>query len=262
MDLGLKNKRALVLGATRGLGLGIAKALAAEGCRVLVNGRDAKALDQAVADINAQKAGEASGLLADLSDPASTAAIIAAVEADLGGVDILINNGGGPPPGAMASLDPAVLRANFDRMVARLVEITTGLLPGMRERGWGRVLSITSSGVVQPIANLGLSNSLRAALNNWSKTLAAEVAADGVTVNCILPGRIHTQRVDELDAGRAERQGISVEAVAAQARGTIPMGRYGKVEEFAAVATFLCSEPASYVTGSMIRVDGGHIQAP
>ncbi|MHC5066649.1 MAG: SDR family NAD(P)-dependent oxidoreductase, partial [Planctomycetota bacterium] len=211
MDLGLSDKRALVLGSSRGLGFGIAKALAAEGCRVLMNGRVGDSLDLAVEAVNAQGAGQATALVADLSEPGSAASIAAAAETELGGVDILINNGGGPPPGSMAEVDPTVLSANFDRMVTRLVEITTRLLPGMRERRWGRILTITSSGVVQPIPNLGLSNTLRASLITWSKTLAAEVAADGVTVNCILPGRIHTQRVDELDAGRAERQGIPIE---------------------------------------------------
>ena len=262
MELGLSDKRALVLGSSRGLGFGIAKALAAEGCRVLMNGRVADALELAVEAVNAQDAGQASALVADLAEPGSAATIAAAAESELGGVDILINNGGGPPPGTMADVDPAVFSANFDRMVTRLVEITTRLLPGMRERRWGRILTITSSGVVQPIPNLGLSNTLRASLITWSKTLAAEVAADGVTANCILPGRIHTQRVDELDEGRAKRQGVSVEEVAAQARASIPVGRYGRVEEFASMATFLCSELASYVTGSMVRVDGGHIQAP
>jgi len=135
------------------------------------------------------------------------------------------------------------------------------VLPGMRERGWGRILAIASSGVVQPIPNLVISNALRSSIVGWSKTLASEVAKDGVTVNLVLPGRIQTDRVEELDAANAKAQGRSVEDIAAAARAAIPAGRYGRVEEFADVVCFLASEQASYITGSMIRVDGGAVRS-
>ena len=141
------------------------------------------------------------------------------------------------------------------------VRLTRGFLPGMKQRRWGRILNIVSSGVVQPIPNLGISNALRLALVGWSKTLAGEVAPDGVTVNCLAPGRVHTDRIDALDAGAAERQGKSVDQVRAESLKTIPAGRYGRVEEFAAAAAFLASEQASYLTGSVHRVDGGFIRA-
>ena len=145
-------------------------------------------------------------------------------------------------------------------MFLSLVDITNAFLPGMRERGWGRVLVTSSSGIVQPIPGLGISNTLRGALLGWAKTLAGEVAADGVTVNTILPGRIHTDRVDQIDAAAAERQGKTVADVVKASLATIPGGRYGTVEEYAAVAAFLVSARASYVTGSVVRVDGGVIR--
>ena len=174
---------------------------------------------------------------------------------------MLFRSTGGPPLAAMADTPLAVLREQFDAMVMRVIELSCLCLPAMRQAGWGRILTVASSGVVQPIPNLGLSNTLRSALVGWSKTLAGEVGRDGVTVNILLPGRIHTERLDELDAAAAGRQGKSLAEVAAASHATIPLGRYGTVEEFAAVAAFLVSGPASYVTGSMIRCDGGMIRS-
>ncbi|MEM1346316.1 MAG: SDR family oxidoreductase, partial [Pseudomonadota bacterium] len=184
-----------------------------------------------------------------------------AVTEHLGGLDILINNTGGPPPGRMADADPAALAAHFEPMVLRVAEITARFLPGMRAQGWGRVLTIGSSGVVQPIPTLGLSNALRSALVGWSKSLAGDLAGEGITVNMLLPGRIHTERVDELDAAAAKRSGQAIEEVRKASMAQIPAGRYGRVEEFAAVAAFLVSEPAGYVTGSLVRCDGGQIRS-
>ncbi len=161
----------------------------------------------------------------------------------------------------MVDADLALLAKQFDMMVLRVMALAQALLPGMRERGWGRIVTVGSSGVVQPIPNLGLSNALRSALVGWSKSLANEVAAEGVTVNMILPGRIHTERVDELDAAASKRTGQSLEEARAASRASIPAGRYGTVEEFARVAAFLASDAASYVTGSLVRCDGGSIRS-
>jgi 3-oxoacyl-[acyl-carrier protein] reductase len=260
MDLGLKGKRALVMSSSRGLGLGIAEALAAEGCDVLLTGRTEDRLRDAARAITERGAGRADFVRVDLTDDTAVDTLAAAAAEKLGQVDILVNNTGGPPPGRMVEAEPDMLARQFEAMVLRVADLTKRLLPGMRERGWGRVITIGSSGVLQPIPNLGLSNALRSALVGWSKSLSNDVAADGVTVNMLLPGRIHTERVDELDAATAKRGDISLDEARAASRATIPAGRYGTVAEFAAVATFLASEQASYVTGSLVRCDGGAIK--
>lgn len=261
MDYGLTKKSALVLASSRGLGLGIAQALAGEGANVLLCGRSEDKLAASTAAINAKGPGKANFTTVDLTDPESAKTLFDTATEKLGGVDILVNNTGGPPPGSVTAPESGVWRAQFDTMVLRVFEITNLCLPAMREAGWGRVITVGSSGVVQPIPNLGMSNALRSALVGWSKTLSSEVAGDGITVNMVIPGRIHTERVDELDAAASKRTGKSVEDVATASRATIPAGRYGKVEEFAAVVAFLASEGASYVTGSVIRCDGGAIRS-
>ncbi|MEM6946087.1 MAG: SDR family oxidoreductase, partial [Pseudomonadota bacterium] len=196
-----------------------------------------------------------------LSDPAAVDAIERGVDEKLGGIDILVNNTGGPPPGRMVDADLSVMAAQFDTMVMRVCEITARLLPKMRAQKWGRVITVGSSGVIQPLTNLGLSNALRASLVGWSKSLSNDLAADGITVNMLLPGRIHTERVDELDAAASKRTGKTIEETREAAKAAIPAGRYGTPAEFAAVAAFLASEQASYITGSQIRVDGGAIRS-
>ena len=261
MDLELAGKRAVVTASSRGLGLGIAGALAREGADVLLTGRSGDRLAKAAAEITARGNGRAHFVVADLAQADAARTIHAAATTALGGIDIVVNNTGGPPLAAMAETPLTVLRDQFDAMVMRVVELSCLALPAMRQAGWGRILTVASSGVVQPIPNLGLSNTLRSALVGWSKTLSGEVGRDGVTVNVLLPGRIHTERVDEIDGMAAKRQGKAVAEIAAASHATIPLGRYGTVEEFAAVATFLVSGPASYVTGSLIRCDGGMIRS-
>lgn len=261
MDYGLTGKRALVLASSRGLGLSVAEALAGEGANVLLSGRSKEKLAAGAAAINERNHGKAACTTLDLADPGAAKALFDGAVEKLGGVDILVNNTGGPPPGSVIAPESGVWRSQFDAMVLRVFEITSLCLPAMREAGWGRVITLGSSGVVQPIPNLGMSNALRSALVGWSKTLSSEVAGDGITVNMVIPGRIHTERVDELDAAAAKRTGKSVADVATASRATIPAGRYGKVAEFAAVAAFLASEGASYVTGSVIRCDGGAIKS-
>lgn len=240
MDFGLSGKRALVLGASRGLGAAIAAALAAEGVTVL----------------GASRSGD---YPVDLADKASVAALIDKIRSE-GGVDILVNNSGGPKAGPAQGQASADWVAAFETMAASLYAITDALLPQMIERKFGRIITVGSSGVVAPIAGLALSNAVRGAIAGWSKTLAAEVAKHGITVNMVLPGRIDTDRVRELDQGKAGRTGVSVEAVQEASRNDIPAGRYGRPEEFGAVVAFLASQQASYVTGSMLRVDGGMIK--
>ncbi len=261
MDLGLSDKRALVLGGTRGLGRGIADALAAEGASIALSGRDGETVKAVAAEIAERHGVAAHGFAADLADPAAVAAMCQDVAAALGGIDCLLLNSGGPPPGPLGATATETWTAQFRAMALSLFDVANAFLPGMRERGWGRILVTASSGSVQPIANLGVSNVLRAGLAAWVKTLSNELGGAGVTVNQIQPGRIHTQRVDEVDRSAAERLGKSVEDVAAASRATIPLGRYGAVEEYAAAAVFLMSAPASYITGTTLRVDGGYIKA-
>ena len=258
MDLGLNGKKALVLGASRGLGGAIAAGLGREGVTVYAAARSTGAVEAWAAALPAGS-GAVIPVALDLTDIASIDALADRLLAE-GGVDILVNNTGGPPPAAALDAKRADWLTQFEAMAANVFHLTGRLLPAMRDRKWGRVLTIASSGVEQPIPRLALSNGIRSALVGWSKTLAAEVAADGITVNVLLPGRIHTQRVDELDAGAASRAGKSQAEVAAESAASIPAGRYGRPEEFADVAVFLASERASYVTGSKIRIDGGAIR--
>lgn len=247
MDLGLGGKRALVLGGSRGLGAAIAAALAAEGAEVMVAARNA---------------GNTAGIrheTLDLADANAIDVLTAKLVAE-GGVDILVNNSGGPAAGPALGAGAAAWRNAFSAMAVSIFSITDALLPQMLAKGWGRIITLGSSGVVQPIPNLALSNGVRGAIAGWSKTLAWEVAARGVTVNMVLPGRIDTDRVRELDTIKSSKTGTSVDAVQQASRNEIPAGRYGRPEEFAAVVTFLASEKASYITGSTMRVDGGLIK--
>lgn len=257
MDLGITGKRALVLASSRGLGKGIAVALAREGAHVLLCGRSAETLAANCAAINAEGPGRADWVEADLGADSFVETVVRAVAEKLGGIDILVNNSGGPTPGSTEDMSEEKLTIYFQSMVLRLITLTNRLLPGMKEQRWGRILTVASSGVIEPISGLALSNTLRPALAGWSKTLASEVAQYGVTSNMLLPGSIFTDRLKSLDAAAAERSGRSVEEVKTASEKAIPARRYGTVEEFAATAAFLCSAPASYVTGSLVRCDGG-----
>lgn len=257
MDLGLNGKRALVIASSRGLGGGIADQLVAEGAHVLLTGRHGHELEQRANALTAKGPGTADWVVADLFDEFVVESLTAAVKEKLGGLDILVNNSGGPPPGGAEDMTPEKLTTYFNAMVLRLITLAHAFLPGMKEQRFGRILTVASSGIIEPIAGLALSNTLRPALAGWSKTLATEVAGYGITVNMLLPGSVLTSRIDELDKAAAERQGKPLEVVRAESERKIPAGRYGTVEEFGATGAFLCSERASYITGSMIRCDGG-----
>ncbi len=256
MDLDIKGKRALVLASSRGLGLGIAKALAAEGAHVLLCGRTADKLRANCDEINAGP-GKADFVVADLADAGFVATIVQAVAEKLGGIDILVNNTGGPTPGTAEEMTAEKLDTFFQSMVVRVITLTTALLPQMKAQGFGRILTVASGGVIEPIPNLALSNTLRGALVGWNKTLSSEIAGAGITANLLLPGRIHTDRIDELDGATATRVGKSVEEVRTASIKTIPAGRMGTAAEFGAAAAFLCSGSAGYITGVSLRVDGG-----
>lgn len=260
MDLGLAGKRALVLSSSRGLGLGIAESIAQEGADVVLSARTEDKLKAATDAINARGKGRASYVAADFK--ASVEEVHAKAVAALGGpIDILVANTGGPPPGTALSVQAEAWVPQFEAMVVPVFKIAGLVLPDMRKAGFGRILVVASSGVIEPIPNLVMSNALRASIRGWAKTLATETAKDGITVNLILPGRIETDRTVELDTANAAKSGKSVAEVAAASRALIPADRYGDVREFGDVACFLVSERASYVTGSAIRVDGGAMRS-
>jgi 3-oxoacyl-[acyl-carrier protein] reductase len=258
MDLGLRGKTALVLGAGGGLGRAIATSLAGEGARVALGDHNAESLGQTMKDI-AEADSEGLALTWDLADLSQIERHVATIEKKFGPVDVLINNTGGPPPTPASGQSPELWNQHFQAMVLSVIALTDRVLPEMRARKWGRVITSTSSGVIAPIPNLAISNALRLTLVGWSKTLAREVGGDGVTVNIVLPGRVATKRILFLDEKKAEREGRSVEQVSAESTGAIPLGRYGNPNEYGDVVTFLASERASYLTGSVVRVDGGLI---
>lgn len=256
MDLGIKGRTALVLAAGGGLGSAIAVALAREGVRTAIADIDAASLEATSGAVAAAGA-ESLAMQWDLGDLAAVEARFEQIENRLGAVDILVNITGGPPPSGASAIEPESWKSHFERMVVSVMKITDRALPAMRERRWGRIITSTSSGVVAPIPGLAISNALRLSLVGWSKSLAREEAPFGITANVIVPGRIETGRVRSLDAAKAKREGRTVEAVVAESLASIPVRRYGRPEEYAAAAAFLASEAASYITGTMLRVDGG-----
>jgi 3-oxoacyl-[acyl-carrier protein] reductase len=244
MELGLDGRVALVTGASKGLGRATAAELVAEGARVAITSRSAERIEATAAEIGA------SGFVHDSADLDGIPGLIESVEAELGPVDVLVASTGGPPPGA----DPLGFtrdqwEAAYRSLVLAPMALIERVIPGMRERGFGRVVSVGSSTVREPIPGLMLSNSHRAGLVGALKTIAREVARDGVTVNSVLPGRIATDRL-------ADSHG-SIEAAAEAAKQDVPAGRLGKPEEMGAAAAFLCSEQAAYITGVALLVDGG-----
>jgi 3-oxoacyl-[acyl-carrier protein] reductase len=260
MDFQLKGKIALVAAASKGLGRAVADELAAEGASLVLCARGEEALEQTRAALEVAHGVPVLAVAADLSTVAGVNRVTQAAFERFGRVDILVTNTGGPPAGTFEQHSPEAWQAATNLLLTSVVELTRAVLPGMKERGWGRILNITSIAVKQPVAGLMLSNSLRAAVTGMARTLANEVASFGITVNNILPGYTRTDRVEHLAQATAEREGISPDEAAARWTREIPMQRLGEPAEFAALAAFLCSARASYITGTSIPVDGGWIK--
>ena len=261
MDLGLAGRTALVGGASAGLGRASAERLAAEGCRLALWSRGGDALERTASEIRLAHSAEVTTISGDAADPKTAALVAAAAEKALGRVDIVVLNAGGPPPSEATKTDPAEWRRSFQLLAITPIELTTLLLPGMRQRKWGRVVSIMSSGIRQPIPELAYSGACRSALAAWLKTISPEVIVDGVTVNGVLPGRLDTARVASLDQARAERAGTTAGEVRAALERAIPAGRYGDPDELGAYVAWLCSDPARYQTGTFVPIDGGSLRA-
>ena len=261
MDLGLKNKVALVAAGSRGLGRAVAEELAAEGASLVLCARDSRTLDETAAAIAKSNNVHVLAVPADVTVTDDIKRVVATGIERFGRIDILVTNAGGPPAGRFEQLTHEQWEEAIRLTLFSAIELTRQVLPGMKERRWGRILNITSIAVKQPVENLLLSNSLRAGLTGFARTLANEVAADGITVNNIMPGYTRTERLDELAQMMAEKQGISADEFRGKWEKEIPMGRLGEPREFAALATFLVSERASYITGTSIPVDGGWIKS-
>ncbi|HLY13221.1 MAG TPA: SDR family oxidoreductase [Candidatus Limnocylindrales bacterium] len=259
MDLGIKGRTALVGGGSSGLGRATAERLASEGCRVAIWSRGADGLAAVAADIQRRHGVEVLTLSGDAAEPGAGARIATEATAALGRVDILVLNAGGPPATDPTKTDAAGWTRAFQLLATTPIEMATALLPAMRAAGWGRIVGILSSGVRQPISDLVYSNAGRGALAAWLKTAARVVAADGVTINGVLPGRLSTPRIDSLDKTRSELTGQSLDEIKAGHLATIPAGRYGRPEELASLVAYLASDLASYQTGTFTAVDGGLI---
>jgi 3-oxoacyl-[acyl-carrier protein] reductase len=257
MDLGLTGKVAMVAGASRGLGFAVAQALAREGARVSIASRDERAVQDAAKRIG----GDVLAIPADVSSADAIQAWISATKDKYGGVDLLFTNSGGPPAGPAISFDDAAWQAAVELLLFSTVRMVRGVVPLMQARGGGAILMSTSSSVKEPIQNLGLSTVLRASVSALAKTLALELAPSNIRVNQLIPGRVDTDRMRQLDQVNATRQGITTEQAKQKAIAAIPMGRYGDPDEYGKVGAFLLSDAARYMTGATVQVDGGLIKS-
>jgi 3-oxoacyl-[acyl-carrier protein] reductase len=260
MDLNLKGKTAMVGGASKGLGFAVARALALEGAQVSVASRGRDAISAAAALIQKETGVRVLAHAADLSDADAIARWHKETVETFGGVDLLFTNTGGPPAGAALTFDDQAWRTGFELLVLSAIRAVRLVVPSMQARGGGAILMGTSSSVKEPIANLALSNVLRASVAALAKTLAIELAPSRIRVNNLIPGRIETDRLRQLDDISAKRAGISADEQQKRAVATIPLGRYGNPDEFGRVAAFLLSDAAAYITGASVQVDGGLIR--
>jgi 3-oxoacyl-[acyl-carrier protein] reductase len=257
MDLGLNGKVALVAGASRGLGFAVARELAREGARVSIASREEGAIRSAAEKIG----GDVLATALDVRSADGIQGWVAATERKFGAIDLLFTNSGGPPAGASLSFDDAAWQDAVNLLLFSALRMVRAAVPSMQARGGGAILMSTSSSVKEPISNLGLSTVLRASVSALAKTLALELAAANIRVNQIVPGRIDTDRVRQLDEINAKKQGVTVDQAKAKAAANIPLGRYGDTGEFGRVAAFLLSDAASYMTGATVQVDGGLIRS-
>lgn len=257
MDLGIRGKKALVCGASKGIGRAIAMELAREGVEPILCARQSALLEETAAFIRKETGATVHHKTCDLSNAEDRDALIKAVDDQMKGIDILVLNSGGPKPSSALSTTLDEWEKGFNQLFQMIVHLNSGFIPKMKEKKWGRVICVTSLSVMEPITNLAISNSMRSGVTAMLKTLSDELAQFNITVNCIAPGAIATERLEELMEARIEKTGQSKEEYMKQYLSAIPMGRMGDAEEFAAVAAFLCSQKASYITGSTISVDGG-----
>jgi 3-oxoacyl-[acyl-carrier protein] reductase len=260
MDLGLRNRIAMIGGASKGLGFAVARALAAEGAQVSIASRDRDAINKAADTLSRETGVPVLAVAADLSTADAIARWHADTIARFGGVDLLFANTGGPPAGTALAFDDAAWQTAFDLLLMSVVRTVRLVVPSMRARGGGAILVGTSSTVKEPFPNLALSNVMRAGVTALVKTLAGELAADRIRVNTLLPGRIATDRLNYLDDANAKKAGITAEEQRMRALATIPIGRYGDPDEFGRAGAFLLSEAAAYITGAALQVDGGLIK--
>ena len=256
MDFGIQGKVALVAAASQGLGRACAAALAREGARVAILSRRKEVLERVAGEI-----GAALAVPCDLSDAEDIQSAARRVQGELGPVAILVNNCGGPPPGTFDAITEQQWMESFQQVFLSALRMTRAVLPGMRAARWGRIINIVSTSVIEPIPGLIVSNAFRPALAGWAKTLAGELAADNILVSSVAPGPIYTQRIETFLNAAAERTGRSVEEIHRERLASLPLKRYGTPEEFGQVVAFLASERASYISGSLIRVDGGMVSA-
>jgi 3-oxoacyl-[acyl-carrier protein] reductase len=261
MDLGLKGKVAMVAGASRGLGFAVARGLAAEGVKVSLSSRDEAKIADAGKRISAETGSDTLATAVDVRSADSIAAWYQKTFDKFGGIDLLYVNAGGPPAGTTLSFDDDAWKAAFELLVLSAVRMVRLAVPSMKSRGGGAIVVATSSAVKEPIPNLALSNIVRSAVAAMSKTLANELAGDKIRVNHLLPGRIDTDRVRELDMGRAKAAGTSADDIKAAYSKVIPLGRYGDPAEFGSAAVFLFSDAARYITGASLQVDGGLVKS-
>ena len=260
MDLGLTGKIAIVPASSGGLGRAVALALGREGAKVVLSSRDEPAINAAASEVRDTGA-EVLALTADVTKAADIDRLIAATIAEFGGVDILVTNAGGPPAGTFDRFIDDDWQAAFNLTLMSVVRLIRGVLPSMKARGGGSIVAMTSSSIKQPIPNLLLSNVMRSGVAALIKTLSDEVAGDNIRANTVVPGRIATARIAQLDQANAERAGIDVAAMRNRSLAQIPMGRYGEAAEFADMVAFLASPRASYITGATVQIDGGMIRS-